>query len=243
VADYYSILSKAVSALEPNTASARHRLYERARSAVSAEFELASPPFDTSDVAAAKLGLKSAIERIEAEALPAWLQQPERAVCANDGSATADQLLYQEAYRFLDASEIAAAEQGLDRAIEGIEAEAIPDRPPQAEAARANDCPATANPPAETEGACPDGSEIAAVLQRIESAVERIKAEAVPACLQQSEQAVHANDCPATADLPSEIEGAYPPFHLSEIVATHPRLAAAARRRRPRGLGDGSQSE
>ena len=150
---------------------------------MSAEFELASPPFDASDIAAAKQGLKSAIERIEAEALPAWLQQPERAECANDGSATADQLPYQRAYRFLDASEIAAAEQGLERAIEGIKAEAIPDRPRQAEAARENDCPATADPPAEIEGACPDGSEIAAAMQRLESAIERIKAEAIPACL------------------------------------------------------------
>jgi hypothetical protein len=90
VAEYYSILSKAVSALEPNTASARQRLYERARSAISAEIEEASPPFEASDIAAVKQGLKSAIERIEAEALPAWIQQPERAVCANDRPVTAD---------------------------------------------------------------------------------------------------------------------------------------------------------
>ena len=187
---------------------------------MSAEFELASPSFDTSDIAAAKQGLKSAIERIEAEALPAWLQQPERAGCANDGSATADLLLYQGAYRFLDPSEIAAAQQGLERAIEGIEGEATPDWPRRARA----------DLPAEIERACADGSEIAAAMQRLESAVERIKGQATPACLQQSEHAVWANDRPATADLPSEIEGAYPAFHSPEIVATEQGLESAVER-------------
>jgi hypothetical protein len=181
VADYYSILSKAVSALEPNTASARQRLYERARSAMSGEIEGASPPFDASDIAAVKQGLKSAIERIEAEALPAWLQQPERAECANDYSAAADLLPDQGAYRFLDASEIAAAEQGQERAIERIEAEAIPDWPRQAEGA------------------------------------------------------ARANDYPATADLPAEIEGAFPPFHASEIAAAE--QGARTRNREDRGRG------
>jgi hypothetical protein len=228
VADYYSILFKAVSALEPNTASARQRLYERARSSMSAEIEGASPPFDASDIAAAKQGLKSAIDRIEAEALPAWLRQQERAVCAVAERATADLLPDQGAYRFLDASEIAAAQQGLERAIESIEAKAIPDWPRQAGAALANDCSATADLPAEIEGACPDGSEIAAAMERLESAIESVKAEAIPACPQQSEHAVCANDCPARADLPAEIEAISPPFHASIIVATEQGLQSTS---------------
>jgi hypothetical protein len=145
-------------------------------------------------------------------------------VCADARSAIADLLPDHGAYRFLDASEIAAAQQGLERAIESIEAKAIPDWPRQAGAARANDCPATADLPAEIEGACPDGSEIAAAMQRLESAIERVKAEAIPACPQQSEHAVCANDCPATADLPAEIEGAFPPFHATETAAVRQGL-------------------
>jgi hypothetical protein len=123
VADYYSILSKAVSALEPNTASARQRLHERARSAMSAEIERASPPFDASDVAAAKQGLKSAIERIEVEALPAWLQQPDSAVGAKDCPAAADLPAEIEgASPPADPSETARLEGQTER----IEAEAIP---------------------------------------------------------------------------------------------------------------------
>jgi hypothetical protein len=272
--DYYSILSKAVSVLEPNTASARQRLYERARSAMSAEFDGASPPFDASDIGAVKQGLKRAIERIEAEALPAWLQQPERAECANDCSTTADLLHDHGAYRFLDASEIAAAKQGLERAverieaeatlrqqpevvvctndcpvttdlpteiagvcpslhdagiaaaeqglqsaIESIEAEAIPDWSlPSEGAARENNRPAAADLPPEIERACPNGSEIAAAMQRLESAIERIKAEAIPASLQRSEHAEYANDCQAAVDLPAE--RALPPLHAIETVAT-----------------------
>jgi hypothetical protein len=236
VADYYSILSKAVSALEPNTASARQRLYERARSAMSAEIEGASPPFDASGIAAVKHGLRSAIERIEAEALPAWLKQ-ERAECTNHCSATADLLPVQGGYRFLDTSEIAAAKLGLEYAMESIEAEAIPDRTWQAEAAaRANDCPATADLPPEIEGASPDGSEIAAAMQRLESAIEKIKAEAIPALPQQPENLVCANDT-ATADVPAEIEETCPPFDASEIVANQ-GLESATERIEPEAIPD-----
>jgi hypothetical protein len=296
VADYYSILFKAVSALEQNTASARQRLYERARSAMSAEIAGACPPFDASDIAAAKQGLRSAIDRIEAEALPGWLQQPQRAACANDCPATAELLPDEGTCRFLDASEIAAARQGLERAIErieaeanpawsqqpervvrasdcsatanvpaeigaacsqfdvsqiaaakqglecammSIEAEAVPDRPRQAEAtAGANDCPATADLPAEIEVACPDGSEIAAAMQRLESAIEKIKAEAIPALPQQPERVVCANDCSATADAPAEIEETCPPFDASEIADANQGLENAIERIEPDAIPD-----
>jgi hypothetical protein len=202
VADYYSILFRAVSALEPNTASARQRLYERARSAMSAEIEGASPPFDASEIAAAKQGLKSAIERIEAEALPAWLQQPQNAACTNDCAATADPLPDEGACRLLDASEIAAAKQGLERWLQQQ-----PQRP-----TCANDCPATADLPAEIEEACRpfDPSEIDGVRQALKSAADY--------------------DCSATADLPADIERAFRPFHASEIVAAEHGLESAIER-------------
>jgi hypothetical protein len=194
VADYYSILSKAVSALEPNTASARLHLYERARSAMSAEIERASPPFDATDIAAAKHGLKNAIERIEAEALPAWIKQSDGAVCANDCPVTADLPAEIEgASPPFDACETATAEQGLESAIERIEAE---DWVQQLErAVCANDCPATAELPAEIEGAFPPfhASEIVAAEQGLESAFERIEAEAIPEWLRQPERAVRAD--------------------------------------------------
>ena len=69
MADYYLILAKAVSVLEPNTGRARQQLYDRARSAVITEMERAYPPFHGSEVAAAKQALENAIEMVEAEAV------------------------------------------------------------------------------------------------------------------------------------------------------------------------------
>jgi hypothetical protein len=69
MADYYSILAKAVDALDPNTGGARRQLYDRARAAMIAKIERAMPPFDGADVAAAKVALESAIAKVEAEAV------------------------------------------------------------------------------------------------------------------------------------------------------------------------------
>jgi hypothetical protein len=101
-----------------------------------------------------------------------------------------------------------------------------------------------------------DASEIDAVRQALKSAIERIEAEAIPDCLKQLERAVCANDCPATAGLPAKIEGAFPPFHASEIVAAEHGLESAIEtteveaipdwlRRPERGRlsGDGGQTE
>ena len=188
---------------------------------MSAEFELASPPFDTSEVAAAKRGLKSAIERIEAEALPAWLQQPQHAACANDCAARAELLPDEGACRLLDASEIAAAKQGLERWLQQ-----------QQRAACAKDRAATADLLPEIEGAFPalEVCELAAAEQGRESTNMRIEAPAIPAWLQQSEHAACANDCSAAAALPADIEGACPPFDGSEIAAAMQRLEGAIER-------------
>jgi hypothetical protein len=68
MADYYSIIAKAVSMLDPNTEGARRRLYERARSAVIAEMHRAEPALDESDIVAAQMSLELAIGEVEAEA-------------------------------------------------------------------------------------------------------------------------------------------------------------------------------
>jgi hypothetical protein len=68
MADYYSIIAKAVSTLDPNTEGARRRLYERARSAVIAEMHRAEPALDHSDIMAAQMSLELAIGEVEADA-------------------------------------------------------------------------------------------------------------------------------------------------------------------------------
>ena len=69
VADYHSIIDKAVSALDLNTEQARWRLYERARAALHSEMQSVYPPFRRSEIAAQEMSLKMAIEAVEAEAV------------------------------------------------------------------------------------------------------------------------------------------------------------------------------
>jgi hypothetical protein len=69
MADYYSIMAEAVSALDPSTGTARQQLYQRARSAMISELESVYPPFRRSEIAAAETALDRAIMKIEAEAL------------------------------------------------------------------------------------------------------------------------------------------------------------------------------
>jgi hypothetical protein len=66
MADYHSIIAKAVSALDLNTEKARRRLYERARAALQSKMHSAYPPFHRSEIAAEEMSLDMAIEAVEA---------------------------------------------------------------------------------------------------------------------------------------------------------------------------------
>ena len=69
MADYYSILTNAINALDPNTGMARQQLYQRARFAMISELETVYPPFRRSEIATAEIALESAIEKAEVEAV------------------------------------------------------------------------------------------------------------------------------------------------------------------------------
>ena len=69
MADYHSIIDKAVSALDLNTEKARRRLYERARAALRSKLHSAYPPFHRSEIAAEEMSLEFAIEAAEAKAV------------------------------------------------------------------------------------------------------------------------------------------------------------------------------
>ena len=68
MADYYSIIAKAVDALDGNTKDARRGLYERARAALIAEIRRADPALNQSDILIARMSLEEAIGKVEAEA-------------------------------------------------------------------------------------------------------------------------------------------------------------------------------
>jgi hypothetical protein len=71
MADYYSIIAKAVRALEPNTGEARRRLYDRARGALLGEMRSVELAMDQSDILTARMSLEAAITKVEAEVLHA----------------------------------------------------------------------------------------------------------------------------------------------------------------------------
>jgi hypothetical protein len=71
MADYYTIIAKAVATLDPNTGEARRRIYERARGALSGETRSAGLPLNKSDIVSAQMSLEEAIARVEIEALRA----------------------------------------------------------------------------------------------------------------------------------------------------------------------------
>jgi hypothetical protein len=71
MADYYSIIAKAVESLDPNTGEARRRIYERARGALSGEARSTGLPLNKSDILAAQMSLEEAIAQVETEALRA----------------------------------------------------------------------------------------------------------------------------------------------------------------------------
>jgi hypothetical protein len=74
MADYYSIIARAVRALDPNTGETRRRLYDRARGALLAEMSSAALALDPSDILAAQVSLEEAVGQVETEA-----QRDERA--------------------------------------------------------------------------------------------------------------------------------------------------------------------
>jgi hypothetical protein len=68
MADYHSIIARAVSTLHPNTGEARRRLYGRARATVLAEMRRAYPLLDQCDIMAARKSLEEAIANVEMQA-------------------------------------------------------------------------------------------------------------------------------------------------------------------------------
>jgi hypothetical protein len=75
MADYYSILERAVSRLDPNTPAARRKLYDRACSALLSGMQKAYPPIPRSEIMVAQMALDTAIGQVEADACLAALER------------------------------------------------------------------------------------------------------------------------------------------------------------------------
>ena len=67
MADYYSVIARAVSRLPSKTDEARHAIYERARTALQENLRTYDPPLSPADLATEQFALEAAITRVETE--------------------------------------------------------------------------------------------------------------------------------------------------------------------------------
>src|SRR5512143_128636 len=78
MADYYSILARAVSRLATNNAQTRQELYEHARAILNAYFDRSDPQISTLEVIDERVEFETAILRVEAESQSRPERSPER---------------------------------------------------------------------------------------------------------------------------------------------------------------------
>ena len=65
MADYYSLMARAVSRLPSNTDEARRAIYERARATLLESLRTLDPPISEAELANAQFALGEAIRRVE----------------------------------------------------------------------------------------------------------------------------------------------------------------------------------
>lgn len=70
MADYYSVLARAVLSLETGDTAAREELYERARSIIIAELRKQNPKISALAITREQAALEAAIAKLETELLP-----------------------------------------------------------------------------------------------------------------------------------------------------------------------------
>lgn len=73
MADYHSVLSRAVGSLPENTAAGRRAIYDKARNALVRQLETIQPPLPPAEIAKQRLALEEAVRRIEGETARAAL--------------------------------------------------------------------------------------------------------------------------------------------------------------------------
>src|SRR6266700_1207744 len=69
MADYYTLIARAISGLDPSAAGeSRRALYERARAALIAQLRSVQPPLSESEITRERLSLEEAVRKVESEA-------------------------------------------------------------------------------------------------------------------------------------------------------------------------------
>ncbi len=80
MADYYPLIARAISGLDPGApGEARRALYERARSALIAQLRGVHPPLTETEITRERLALEEAVRKVESEAAQRSRIEPPRA--------------------------------------------------------------------------------------------------------------------------------------------------------------------
>jgi hypothetical protein len=69
MAEYYSVLKKAIGGLESNQADIRRTVYDKARNALIGQLKAVDPPLTTAEISRQRLELEEAIRKVEREAV------------------------------------------------------------------------------------------------------------------------------------------------------------------------------
>ena len=91
MADYYPLIARAISALDPNApGESRRALYERARTALIAQLRSVQPPLSESEITRERLSLEEAVRKVESEAAQRAREASRPGGGARSGSGSGD---------------------------------------------------------------------------------------------------------------------------------------------------------
>ena len=93
MADYYPLISRAVSGLDKNTGENRRALYDRARAALVSQLRGVLPALDETDITRERLALEESIRKVEAEAAKRPRADASESEPADQSGALAPKLL------------------------------------------------------------------------------------------------------------------------------------------------------
>src|SRR6516162_8380938 len=77
MAGYYSLITRAVAALDKNNGESRRALYEHARTALLTQLRSMEPALYESDITRERLALEESIRKVEAESARKFIETPE----------------------------------------------------------------------------------------------------------------------------------------------------------------------